>query len=405
MELEYKDSETATEHARRVREFVDEEVIPVERNVLGKGPIGEDQLAELREKAQERGLYAPQISQEYGGLGMSFRDVLPTFEEAGRSLIAPLALRVDAPDEGNMHLLELAGTDEQKEEWIPPLVDGDIKSAFSMTEPMQGGGSDPKMIKTKAEKDGDKWVINGHKWWTSQGENAEVLLVLARTNEDEHPYEGCSFFIVPADIDGVIFERGDVPHMSDDVVGMSHSEVIYDNVRIPEENLLGKKDRGFKYAQERLGPARLTHCMRFSGMSKRAIKVAKTYMSEREGFDSKIAAKQGPRFDIAEVETKLHAARSMIRHAADRIDEGHEARVECSMCKFHVANVAQEAIDTSLQFCGGNGISKDLPIADFYQNVRMFRIVDGADEVHKRVIARESFKETAPEELQNITRF
>ncbi|PSP75478.1 acyl-CoA dehydrogenase [Halobacteriales archaeon QS_1_68_20] len=419
--MEYHDPERGEELAERVRAFVDEEVIPVEREVLGDGPVSDEQVRRLRDEARERDLYAPQVDEEYGGLGLSFREVLPAFEAAGRSLLAPAALRIDAPDEGNIHTLELLGTDEQKERWLPPLVAGEITSGFSMTEPMQGAGSDPKMIRTTAEKDsaeqssadpreaeasrdGDEWVIDGHKWWTTNGVDADLLIVMARTDEDVHPYEGCSLFLVPADTDGVEVVR-DIPHTGGEVRGSNHAEIRYDGVRVPEENLLGYEDAGFMHVQQRLGPARLTHCMRFSGMAERALDVAKAYATEREAFGDRLADKQSLRFDVADLETRLHAARCMVRHAADEIEAGEEARVPVSMAKTFTANVVQDVIDRAVQVCGGNGIGKDLPLANFYENVRAFRIVDGADEVHKRVVARDAFEDVDPGAIEGITRY
>ncbi|WP_224447963.1 acyl-CoA dehydrogenase family protein [Haloprofundus salilacus] len=402
--MEYNDSERAEAVAARVREFVDETVIPVERDLLGEGPVTDEQLAVLREEARERDIYAPQVSTEYGGMGMAFRDVLPAFEEAGRSLLAAPAIRVDAPDEGNMHTFELVATEEQKEEWLRPLVAGEVRSGFCMTEPMQGGGSDPKMLRTEARKEGDEWVIDGHKWWTTNGLEADVFLVMARTDPDAHPYSGCSIILVPADTPGVEIERG-IPHMADGMLGTSHAEIRFEDVRVPVENLMGEENEGFSIAQQRLGPARLTHCMRYSGMAQRALDVAKAYTSEREAFGSPVAEKQGIRFAVAEAETELHAARCMVRHAADRITAGDEARIEVSMSKLYTSNVVQEAIDTAMQMCGANAIGEDLPLADFYQNVRQFRFVDGADEVHKRVIARDAFSDVDESELENVARY
>lgn len=402
--MEYDDTERATEFAARTREFIDEEVIPVEREVLGSGPVSDDTVADLRDAARERDLYAPHLPEEYGGQGLSYRDMLPVFEAAGRSLLGPAAIRVDAPDEGNMHTLELVGTDEQKERWLEPLIAGEIRSGFSMTEPIQGGGSDPKMLETEAEKDGNEWVIDGHKWWTTQGAEADVLIVMARTDQEAHPYEGCSLFLVPADTPGLEIVRN-IPHVGGEVTGISHAEIKYNDVRIPEENLLGELNEGFTHAQERLGPARLTHCMRYSGMADRALDVAKAYISEREAFGGPLADKQALRFTIAEAETNLHAVRTMVRHAAREIDAGGEARIPVAMAKVFAANTVQEVIDDCIQLCGGNGIGKDLPLADFYENVRQFRIVDGADEVHKRVIARDALSEIDTEETEPITRY
>ena len=402
--MRYHDSERARDLASAARAFIDESVVPVEREWLGRGPIDRSEIETLREEARERGVYAPQMPEEYGGLGLEFDDVLPTFEAAGRSLLGATAMRVDAPDEGNMHTLELVGTESQKERWLRPLVAGEIRSAFSMTEPLQGGGSDPKMIQTTAEKDGDEWVIDGHKWWTTQGSEADILLVMARTDQEAHPYAGCSIFLVEADADGVEIVR-DIPHMGGGFSGGSHAEIRYDGVRVPEEHLLGERNEGFTIAQQRLGPARLTHCMRFSGMAERSLDIAKAYISEREAFGSTLADKQALRFAIADAETELHAARSMVRNAAREIAAGGEARVPVSMAKVFTANTVQETIDLAVQCCGGNGIGKDLPLADFYENVRAFRIVDGADEVHRRVIAREAFSDVDPTELESLTRF
>ncbi|MFC6732097.1 MULTISPECIES: acyl-CoA dehydrogenase family protein [unclassified Haladaptatus] len=402
--MQYNDSALAQEVAGRVREFMDDVVIPAERELEPGTLVSDSTLADLREQAKEYDIYAPQISEEYGGMGLEFRDVLPAFEEAGRSLLGAPALRVDAPDEGNMHTFEMLGTKAQKDEWLRPLVEGEIHSGFAMTEPIQGGGSDPKMLQTSAEKDGDEWVVNGHKWWTTNGSDASILIVMARTDFDAHPYQGASLILVPIDTPGVEIVR-DIPHTGGGVLGTVHSEIKFDDVRVPGENLLGTENMGFTHAQQRLGPARLTHCMRFSGMAQRSLDVAKAYISEREAFGGPIAEKQGPRFAIAEHETKLHAARTMVRHAAWQQNEGDEARIPVSMCKVFTANVAQEAIDTALQFCGANGMGKDLPISDFYEEVRQFRIVDGADEVHKRVIARDAFDEVNPDELSTLTRF
>ncbi|SFR73265.1 acyl-CoA dehydrogenase [Halogeometricum rufum] len=402
--MEYDDTEAARELAGRVREFVDDCVIPVERDYLGDGPVPDEEIAALREEARERDLYAPQIPEEYGGQGLNFRDVLPAFEEAGRSLLGPSAMRIAAPDEGNMHTLELVGTEAQKEEYLRPLAAGEIRSGFSMTEPVQGGGSDPKMLRTEARKEGDEWVIDGHKWWTTQGSEADVLIVMARTDPDAHPYEGTSLFLVPADTAGVEIVR-DVPHVGGELLGSSHAEIRYEDVRVPAENLLGEENRGFAHAQQRLGPARLTHCMRYTGMAARSLEVAKAYTAEREAFDSTLSEKQSVRFTVAEAETRLHAVRTMVRDAAARIAAGEEARVPVSMSKVFAANVVQEVIDDCLQLCGGNGIGKDLPLADFYEDVRAFRLIDGADEVHKRVVARDSFRDVDPSAIEGITRY
>ena len=403
--FEYPESDRAAELAERTRSFMDEVVLPYERDLAGDETVPAADLADLRAEARDYGVYCPQMPEQYGGMGESFRDALVVFEEAGRSLLGPPALRVDAPDEGNMHTIDIAGTEAQKGRWLPPLIEGESRSAFSMTEPMDGAGSDPKMIRTTAEKEGDEWVIDGHKWWTSNGYEADVFLVMARTDPDAHPYEGCSIILVPADADGVEMVR-DVPALGHGPVETSHAEVRYNGVRVPEENLLGAENTGFAIAQQRLGPARLTHCMRFCGMSERSLGVARAYMEEREAFGEGLDQKQTLRHRIAEAEIDIHAARSMVRDAARRLAAGDQARTPVAMCKVHTARMVQDVVDLAVQCCGGAGISRDLPLADFYESLRFFRIGDGADEVHLRSIAREAFaQETPTEELDSLPRF
>ncbi|WP_248905817.1 acyl-CoA dehydrogenase family protein [Halocatena marina] len=405
--MKYHDSETAREVANRVQAFMDDVVLPREREALATGEqITDDEISELWEMAKERNLFAPQMPEEYGGQGLAFRDMLPSFEQVGRSLIGAISIRANAPDEGNMHTLELVGSEEQKKEWLRPLVQGEFSSGFSMTEPMQGGGSDPKMLGTTAEKDGDEWVINGHKWWTTGGKESDFLLVMARTDLDAHPYAGTSIILVPTDTDGVNIVRN-ISHLGGHDITereFGHAEIKYENVRVPVENTVGEEGQGFQIAQMRLGGGRLTHCMRYSGMAERSLDIAKAYLSEREGFGEPLANKQALRHRIADAETKLHMARTGVRHAARELDQS-EARIEVAMAKVFTANVTNEIIDLAVQCCGANGIGKDLPLAQFYENVRAFRIVDGADEVHRRSIARDAFEDIREEEINHVLRF
>jgi len=405
--MEYHDSAKAKEVAGRVEDFMEEVVLPREREALRTGElISEDELHECWEMAKERDLFAPQVSEEYGGQGLEFSDMLPSFEQVGRSLWGALAIRANAPQEGNMHTLEMAGTEAQKEEYLRPLVQGELQSAFSMTEPTDGGGSDPKMLRTTAIKDGDEYVINGHKWWSSDGYNADFLLVMARTDLDAHPYEGTSIILVPTDTDGVDVVRN-IPHLGGHGivdVSLGHAEIKFDNVRVPEENLLGEENEGFRLAQLRLGGGRLTHCMRYSGMADRALEISKAYLQTRDAFDEPLADKQALRHRIATAETELHGARTMVRHAARELDES-DARIEVAMAKMFTANVTNEIMDLAVQCLGGNGIGKDLPVAHFYEAVRPFRIVDGADEVHRRTIARHAFEDVDDSDMQNVVQF
>ncbi|MFC6719270.1 acyl-CoA dehydrogenase family protein [Natrialbaceae archaeon GCM10025810] len=405
--MEYHDSDKAKEVAGRVREFMDDVVIPREREALATGEtITNEEIEDLWEQAKARDLFAPQVPEEYGGQGLNFRDMLPSFEQVGRSLIGALSIRANAPQEGNMHTLEAVGTEEQKEEWLRPLVQGELSSAFAMTEPRQGGGSDPKMLQSTAVKDDDEWVINAHKWWTSDGLDADFYLAMVRTDLDAHPYEGTSIILVPREADGVNVVRN-IPHLGGhgitERVG-GHAEVKFENVRVPVENTVGEENEGFQIAQMRLGGGRLTHCMRYSGMAERSLEIAKAYLREREAFGEPLEDKQALRHRIADAETRLHAARCMVRHAARELDRS-EARIEVAMAKMYTANVTNDIIDLALQCCGGNGIGKDLPIAHFYENVRAFRIVDGADEVHRRSIARWAFDDVDETEVENALRF
>jgi acyl-CoA dehydrogenase len=405
--MDYHDSETAKEVASRVEAFMEEEVLPREREALRTGdPVTEREIHDLWAMAKERDLFAPQVPAEYGGQGLDFQDMLPSFEQVGRSLFGALSIRANAPQEGNMHTLEIAGTEEQKQEYLRPLVEGEIRTGFSMTEPREGAGSDPKMLKTTARKDGDEWVINGHKWWTSDGYNADVLLVMARTDLDAHPYAGTSIILVPTEADGVEIVRN-VPHLGGHGIvdiERGHAEIKYDDVRVPEENLLGEENEGFRLAQLRLGGGRLTHCMRYSGMAERALEIAKAYLQERRAFDESLSKKQALRHRIATAETNLHGARTMVRHAARELDHG-DARIEVAMAKTYTANVTDEIMDLAVQCLGGNGIGKDLPVAYFYEAVRPFRIVDGADEIHRRTIARHAFEDVYDEDMDNVLRF
>jgi acyl-CoA dehydrogenase len=405
--MDYHDSEKAVEVATRVERFMEEEVLPREREALRTQElIPEAEIHEFWEMAKERDLFAPQVPEEYGGQGLNFQDMLPSFEQVGRSLFGALSIRANAPQEGNMHTLEIAGTEQQKEEYLRPLVEGEIQTGFSMTEPMDGGGSDPKMLKTTARKEGDEWVINGHKWWTSDGYDADLLLVMARTDLDAHPYAGTSIFLVPTDADGVEIVRN-IPHLGGHGIvdiERGHAEIKYDGVRVPEEALLGELNEGFRLAQLRLGGGRLTHCMRYSGMAERALEISKAYLQDRHGFGESLSEKQELRHRIADAETELHAARTMVRHAARELDES-DARIEVAMAKMYTANVTNEIMDLAVQCLGGSGISKDLPVAYFYESVRPFRIVDGADEVHRRTIARDAFEDVYDADMENVPTF
>ena len=377
--------------AQRARQFVDNEVIPVESELLRTGaPLTHDTLQELRSKAKAANLWAPTMPKEWGGMGLNIQEIVPVFEAAGRSLLGPLAMHCAAPDEGNMHLLHNWANDEQIKRYLAPLAKGETFSAFSMTEPPPGAGSDPRMILTRAERDGDDWIINGHKWLNSNGEVADFFIIMAVTNSDAHPYQGCTQFLAPRETPGINILR-DVPVMGSKDFG-GHVEIRFDNLRLPESAILGGEGQGFMLAQSRLGPARLTHCMRWTGIAQRALEIATAYAAEREAFGGALTTHQAVQWMLADSEMELKMGRLLIHEAAWRLAQGEQARVETSIAKVQVAETVDRVLDRCVQICGGRGISRDLPLSTWYEKARAFRIYDGASEVHRMVVARDVIK-------------
>ncbi|RMG73733.1 MAG: acyl-CoA dehydrogenase, partial [Chloroflexi bacterium] len=370
------------EIVNRVLQFLDEVVIPVETQLRETGQqLTMETLQAMRAKAKAAGLWAPTMPKELGGMGLNIEEFAPVLEAAGRSLLGPLAIHCAAPDEGNMHLLNAFASEEQRERYLKPLVAGEIFSAFSMTEPPPGAGSDPRMIRTQARRDGDEWVINGHKWWSTNGEIASFFIIMAQTDPDVHPYQGCTLFIAPADSPGINIVR-DVPMLGGKDFG-GHVEIRYENLRLPNDAILGEEGQGFALTQHRLAPARLTHCMRWTGIAQRALEIATQYATQREAFGHTLAGHQSVQWMLADSAMELHMGRLLIQHAAWLLNNGEQARVETSMAKVHVAETVNRVIDRALQICGGSGVSRDLPLAEWYEKARAFRIYDGASEVHR----------------------
>ena len=380
------------EIVRRVRAFVDTEVIPVEaRTLASREGLSAAGLMELRAKAKAAGLWAPQLPPDLGGMGLTLSEIVPVFEAAGRSHLGILALNCAAPDEGNMHLLNHYANADQRERYLRPLAAGEIHSGFAMTEPAPGVGSDPNMLRTTAVRDGDEWVINGHKWWTSGGTGAEFLLIMARSNPDVPTSKGATIFIAPANAPGIEFVR-DIPHMGFDDLG-GHAEIKFHDLRVPHSSILGNEGDGYALVQARLGPARLTHCMRWTGIAQRALEIATRYAAEREAFGKHLSEHQSIQWMLADSALELHAGRLMMQQAAWLLEQGDQARQETSMCKVFVAETVNRVIDRAIQICGGLGISRDLPLSKWYESARAFRIYDGASEVHRMVIARKVIKQ------------
>jgi len=384
--------------AHRVRQFVDDEVIPVEAELLRSGvDLNRDILRDLRARAKAARLWAPTMPRKWGGMGLNIQEIVPVFEQAGRSMLGPLAIHCAAPDEGNMHLLQNWANDAQTERYLAPLAKGETFSAFSMTEPPPGAGSDPRMIQTRATRDGDDWIINGHKWLTTNGEIADFFIIMARTDPAAHPYQGCTQFLAPRDTPGINILR-DVPVMGAKDFG-GHVEILYENVRLPDSAILGQAGQGFMLAQSRLGPARLTHCMRWTGIAQRALEIAADYAAEREAFGGPLASHQSIQWMLAESEMELKMGRLLVQEAAWRLAQGEQARVETSIAKLQVSEIVGRVLDRCVQICGGTGISRDLPLSGWYEKARAFRIYDGASEVHRMVVARDVIKRYAGEQI------
>lgn len=365
----------------RVAEFVRLEVIPAESQ-----PFSDELVAELRAKARHAGVFGPQLPPEYGGLGLGTVGMCVVFEQAGRSFLGPLALHCSAPDEGNMHLLAHHASDEQREQYLRPLIEGKIRSCFAMTEPAPGAGSDPTMMMTRATRVEGGWEITGRKWFATGAEGASFAVTMAVTDPDGDKHRRATMFLVPTDTPGYRFVRN-VPVMGGHSGG-GHAEIDFDHVRVPDSAVIGKAGEGFRLAQVRLGPARLTHCMRWMGIAQRAIEIAIDYGKERAAFGKKLVEHQSIQWMIADSEIELHASRLMVLHAAWEHESGSEIRHESSICKVFVAEAVNRIIDRAVQMCGALGVSGDTPLEDFYREARAFRIYDGPSEVHRMVIAR-----------------
>lgn len=384
--MDFSYPEHIQELTRRVRRFVDDEVIPLEKHAHDDPVEGfpPELLKQVRVKAKNTGLWCPTMPPELGGLGLTLQEIVPVFEAAGRSLLGPLTIHAAAPDEGNMHLLNMFANDEQRERYLKPLVAGDIFSAFAMTEPSPGVGSDPSMLRTSAKQDGDDWIINGHKWWTTNAGLAAFLIIMARTGDDNRG--GATLFLAPIDSPGIEIIRR-IDHMGGPDIG-GHCEIKFHDLRLPSSAILGEVGQGFALVQARLGPARLTHCMRWTGIAQRALEIATEYATRREAFGSTLDGHQAIQWMLADSATELHAGRLMIQHAAWLLENGDKARSETSMAKVHVAETVCRVLDRAIQICGGLGISRDLPLSHWYESARAFRIYDGASEVHRMVVAR-----------------
>jgi acyl-CoA dehydrogenase len=379
-----------------VRDFIDREVTPLEPAFLG-GSFRqlEPQLDRLRARVKELGLWTPHLPRAEGGLGLTLAEFGRVSEELGRTPIGHYVFNCQAPDVGNMEVLLQHATAEQRVKYLEPLMRGEVRSCFSMTEP-EFAGSNPTWMKTAAVKDGGDYVINGHKWFTSAADGSAFAIVMAVTNPDAaSPHERASQIIVPTNTPGFDIVRN-ISVMGDEGSGWaSHAEILYTNCRVPQSNLLGEEGRGFAIAQERLGPGRIHHCMRWIGICERALDLMCRNAAERLLAPGKaLGTRQIVQEWIAESRAEINAARLLVLHTAGKIDkEGSlAAREDISLIKFYVAGILQRVVDRSLQANGARGMSDDMLLSYWYRHERAARIYDGPDEVHKSVVARRILK-------------
>ena len=371
----------------RIRDFTQTRIIPLEADPDSFDEhenIRLDLLDELRGEVKAQGLWAPQMPRERGGLGLGVAGMAACYEEMGHSLFGPVCFNCAAPDDGNMILIERVGTEAQKERWLDPIIEGRVRSAFAMTEPAPGSGSDPSMMLTTAERDGDQWRINGRKWFITGGAEAQHFILIARTSDDQR--RGLTAFLFDADQPGWEIERR-IPIMGPEEHG-GHCELRFDDLVVPDEQRLMEVGEGLKATQIRLGTARLTHCMRWLGMAQRAMSIAADYVRERESFGQKLHEHEGVQWMLGEVAMAIEVGRLLTMRAAWRLDQGDFARQDVSMAKIHVSETLHNAVDTAIQLCGARGYSKDTPLEWMYRYARQARLVDGASEVHKMVLAR-----------------
>lgn len=385
--MDFTISPRIEDYRRRIAAFVDAHVLPLEAdraNYDAHENIRIDVLDAVREKAKAEGLWCLQLKKETGGQELGRMGMAVCYEAMNRSIFGPAVFNSAAPDDGNMMVLEAVGTPYQKERWLQPIVEGKVRSAFAMTEPAPGSGSDPSMMQTRAEKRGDTYVISGRKWFITGAEEAQHFIVLARTSDD--PRKGLTAFLFDRDQPGWRIDRR-IDIMGPEEHG-GHCELTFDGLEIPARDVMLNEGDGLKVTQIRLGPARLTHCMRWLGLSKRCVEIATEYAGRREGFGQRLADRESVQLMLGDLAMKIEIARLLVMKAAWALDQGSFARKEVSMAKIQVANVLHQAADTALQINGARGYSKDTAIEWIYRYARQARLVDGADEVHKMVLNR-----------------
>ncbi|MDC4507451.1 acyl-CoA dehydrogenase [Acinetobacter baumannii] len=367
---------------QKVREFIQQEVIPLESDPRqdSHGP-SEALRQELVSRARSWGLLTPHASREMGGLGWSHLQKAVAFEEAGYSALGPIALNIHAPDEGNIHLLDVVANDAQKQKWLKQLVAGEIRSCFAMTEPAPGAGSDPSMLQTTAIADGDDYIINGRKWLITGADGASVAIIMAKMEDGS-----ASMFLTDTNVEGFILEKN--MNAMDSCFSGGHGILRFENLRIPKENVLGEIGKGFKYAQVRLAPARLTHCMRWLGQARRAHDIATQYARERQSFGKRLGDHQGVGFMLADNEMDILTTRLAVHYCAQVLDLGEKGNYESSLVKVISSEGIWRVVDRSVQILGGQAMTDESVVCKIFKDARGFRIYDGANEVHRMSIAK-----------------
>jgi acyl-CoA dehydrogenase len=373
----------------RVEQFVTDVVISLEPRARGERGVEEDLRLELQAAAKAAGIFAPTVATDLGGLGLDWRSTAVVLEAAGYSLIGPLALNAAAPDEGNLHLLASVATVAQRERYLVPLASGAIRSAFAMTEPAPGAGSDPTALQTTARRDGDEWVIDGRKWFITGAEGAGFFICMARTATEGKTVRSTMFFVDPDNPGLEIVRRiGSLDHATPG----GHCEVMFDSCRVGADAVLGEPDRGFEYAQVRLNPARLTHCMRWLGVARRARDTALDYVAQRSLFGQRLGDLGMAQQLVADTEIDLAASRALLTQACWALDTSAPADALVPATKVFVSEAVGRVVDRSIQLCGAYGVSDDSPLGWFLREIRPFRIYDGSSETHRWSLARRTLR-------------
>lgn len=372
----------------RVARFIRDEIIPLEHDPR-QGPHGptEEFRKELVARARAAGVLSPHAPKEWGGLGLDHLGMAVIFEAAGYSPLGPLALNIQAPDEGNTNLLNKVATQAQKERWLKPLSLGEIRTAFLMTEPDGGAGSDPALLATTARRNGGQFIIDGTKWLITGFPGASLNIIMARTEDETGADLGATMFLAPMEAKGIRMVR--VLDTMDSNSPGGHSVVAIEGLKVGVEDVLGEVGQGFRNAQVRLGPARLTHCMRWLGQARRCHDIAVNYANKRQAFGRLIGQHQGIGFQLADNATELHLCRLAIWHCAWLLDQGDQARTDTSRCKVFCSEALGRVVDRSVQVLGGLGITSDTVVERTYRDIRAFRIYDGPSEVHRFSMVRD----------------